>query len=146
MCVRPRSVMSDSLWPHGLQHTRLLCPSLSPRVCSNSCPIHHRTSKEEAGNCWKANQLKYGPSISSVTLEVAGGAWSLSASIRETKAAAWGLCIAPRMVKALNSCSTENSPIINSIFIKQFYMHIPESGHEGDEKMCVAESPDSLIH
>ena len=26
--------MSDSLWPHGLQHTRL---PLSPRVCSNSC-------------------------------------------------------------------------------------------------------------
>ena len=31
------SVVSDSLWPHGLQHTRLLCPSLSPRVHSNSC-------------------------------------------------------------------------------------------------------------
>ena len=32
-------VMSDSLWPHGLQHARLLCPSPSPRVCSNSCPL-----------------------------------------------------------------------------------------------------------
>ena len=31
--------MSDSLWPHGLQHTRLPCPSVSPRVCSNSCPL-----------------------------------------------------------------------------------------------------------
>ena len=31
--------MSDSLWLHGLQHTRLLCPSLSPGVCSNSCPL-----------------------------------------------------------------------------------------------------------
>ena len=30
--------MSDSLRPHGLQHIRLLCPSLSPGVCSNSCP------------------------------------------------------------------------------------------------------------
>ena len=29
----------DSLWPHGLQHTRLLCPSLSLRVCTNSCPL-----------------------------------------------------------------------------------------------------------
>ena len=28
--------MSDSLWPLGLQHTRLPCPSLFPRVCSNS--------------------------------------------------------------------------------------------------------------
>ena len=31
--------MSNSLQPHGLQHTRLPCPSLSPRVCSNSCPL-----------------------------------------------------------------------------------------------------------
>ena len=28
-----------SLWPQGLQYTRLPCPSLSPRVCSNSCPL-----------------------------------------------------------------------------------------------------------
>ena len=33
------SVLSDSLWSHGLQHTGLPCPSLSPRVCSNSCPL-----------------------------------------------------------------------------------------------------------
>ena len=31
--------MSNSLWPHGLHHTRLPCPSLSPRLCSNSCPL-----------------------------------------------------------------------------------------------------------
>ena len=30
------SVMSDSLWPHGLQNIRLPCPSPSPEVCSNS--------------------------------------------------------------------------------------------------------------
>ena len=34
-----RSVMSDSLQTHGLQHARLACPSLSPRACSNSCPL-----------------------------------------------------------------------------------------------------------
>ena len=34
------SVMSDSLWPHQLQHTRLPCPSLSPRVCWNSYPLN----------------------------------------------------------------------------------------------------------
>ena len=28
--------MSDSLWPHGLQHTRLLCLSLTPKAYSNS--------------------------------------------------------------------------------------------------------------
>ena len=30
--------MSESLWPHGLQHTRLPCPSPTPRVHSNSSP------------------------------------------------------------------------------------------------------------
>ena len=31
------SVVSNSVWPHGLQHARLPYPSLSPRVYSNSC-------------------------------------------------------------------------------------------------------------
>ena len=34
------SVVSDSLWPHGLQHTRLPCPTLSPRVCPSSYPLN----------------------------------------------------------------------------------------------------------
>ena len=33
-----RSVMSDSLQPHGLLHTRLPCPSPTPRAYSTSCP------------------------------------------------------------------------------------------------------------
>ena len=33
-----RSVVSDSLHFHGLQHARLPCPSPTTRVCSNSCP------------------------------------------------------------------------------------------------------------
>ena len=33
------SVVSDSLWPHGLQHASLLCPWLSPGVCPNSSPL-----------------------------------------------------------------------------------------------------------
>ena len=33
-----RSVMSDSLWPHGLQHARLPYPSPTPGAYSNSCP------------------------------------------------------------------------------------------------------------
>ena len=34
-----RSVMSNSLWPHGLQHARPPCPSPTPGVYSNSCPL-----------------------------------------------------------------------------------------------------------
>ena len=34
-----RSVMSDSLRPHGLQYARLPCPPPTPGACSNSCPL-----------------------------------------------------------------------------------------------------------
>ena len=33
------SVVSNSLWPHGLQHTRPLCPPPTPNVYSGSCPL-----------------------------------------------------------------------------------------------------------
>ena len=42
-----RSVMSDSLQLHGLQHTRPPCPSPTLGACSNSCPLsqwHHPTN------------------------------------------------------------------------------------------------------
>ena len=49
ICISPythlflfsRLVMSNSLWSHGLQHARLPCPLLSPRVCSDSRPLSH---------------------------------------------------------------------------------------------------------
>ena len=34
-----RSLVSDSLRPHGLQHASPLCPSPTPRVYPNSCPL-----------------------------------------------------------------------------------------------------------
>ena len=39
MIVAVQSGSCDSLRPHGLQHARVLCPPLSPRVCSDSCPL-----------------------------------------------------------------------------------------------------------
>ena len=33
------SIVSNSLWPHGLKHARLPCPTATPRACSNSCPL-----------------------------------------------------------------------------------------------------------
>jgi len=33
------SGVSNSLWPHGLQHARPPCPSPTPGACSNSCPF-----------------------------------------------------------------------------------------------------------
>ena len=47
--------MSDSLRPHEWQHTRLPCPSLSPRACSDSCPLsrwcHPTTSSSVVPLC-----------------------------------------------------------------------------------------------
>ena len=41
--------MSDSLWPHGLQHARFPCPLLSPGPCLNSCPL----------SCWCHPAISY---------------------------------------------------------------------------------------
>ena len=38
-CSSVQSVVSDSLWPHGLQHARPPCPSPTPGVYSNSRPL-----------------------------------------------------------------------------------------------------------
>ena len=38
-CCSSVIVLSDTLWPHRLQHARLPCPSLSPGAYSNSCPL-----------------------------------------------------------------------------------------------------------
>ena len=38
-CCCSVAVWLDFLQTHGLQHASLPCPSLSPRVCSNSCPL-----------------------------------------------------------------------------------------------------------
>ena len=38
-CCWSVSKSCPTLWPHGLQHARLSCPSLPPGVCANSCPL-----------------------------------------------------------------------------------------------------------
>ena len=38
-CVLSRSVMSNSLWPHEMQHARPPCPSPTPGVQTNPCPL-----------------------------------------------------------------------------------------------------------
>ena len=59
-----RSVVSDSLWPHGLQHSRPPCPSPTPGVYPNSCPLSR----------WCH------PTISSSVVPFSSCPWSLPAS------------------------------------------------------------------
>ena len=54
--------MSDSLWPHGLQHPRLPCPSPSLRICSNPCPLSQwcrPTISSPSFSCPQSCWLKY---------------------------------------------------------------------------------------
>ena len=45
------SVVSNSFWPHGLQCSRLPCPSQSPRACSNSCPLSQWCHPAVSSSC-----------------------------------------------------------------------------------------------
>ena len=57
-----RSVVSNSLGPHKLQHFKLPCPLLSPWVCTNSCPLpsNHLTlcRSKERNRKWCLKQTK----------------------------------------------------------------------------------------
>ena len=59
-----RSVMSDSLWSHGVQQVRTPCPSPTPSVYSDSCPL-----------CWWCH-----PTISSSVVPFSSHLQSVSAS------------------------------------------------------------------
>ena len=78
-----RSVVSGPLWPHGLQHARLPCPSLSPRACSNSCPLSrwcHPTSSSSV-TCFSSYPQSFPASGSfPVSQFFASGGQSIGAS------------------------------------------------------------------
>ena len=65
-----RSVMSDSLWPHGLQHARLPCPSPTSGACSNSCPLSQW--------CYPTLSSSVGPFSSSLQSFPASGSFLMS--------------------------------------------------------------------
>ena len=58
-----RSVMSNSLRLHGLQHARPLCPSPTPRVFSNSCPLSQWRHPTISSHCPLLLPLSIFPSI-----------------------------------------------------------------------------------
>ena len=74
-----RSAMSNSLWPHELQHARPPCPSPTPRVYPNLCPPSHLIQP-------------YHPAISSSVVPFSSGPQSLPAlgSFPMSQLFAWG--------------------------------------------------------
>ena len=80
------SVGSNFLWPHGLQHARLPCPSPTPRVCSNSCPLswwcHPTTSSSVVPSSSCLQSLPASRSFPVSQFFISGGqSWSSSFGI-----------------------------------------------------------------
>ena len=59
------SVMSDSLWPHGLKHARLSCPSPTPGACSDSCPSSQWCNPTTSSSVVPFSQLQSFPASGS---------------------------------------------------------------------------------
>ena len=88
------SVVSDSLWPHGLQHARPPCPSPTPGAYSNSCPSRrwcHPTTSSSAVPF--SSRLQSFPASGSFQLSqffVSGGqSIGVSASVRSMTIQNW---------------------------------------------------------
>ena len=84
-----RSVVSDSLQLHELQHARLPCPSPSPKACSNSCPLsqrcHPTTSfsvTPSSSSCPQSFLASGSFPMSQLFTSGGQGYWSFSFSIR----------------------------------------------------------------
>ena len=121
--------MSDSLQPHGLQNTRLPCPSLSPEVCPNSCPLnqwYHPTISSSIALL--SSGLKFFPASVSQLFTSGGqsiGA-SASASVLPMNIQGWF----PLGLTGFSSCcprdSQESSPApqfesVNSLVLSLLY-------------------------
>ena len=77
------SGMSNSLWPHGLQHPTFPHPSPSPRVCSNACPLSQWCHPTISSSAIPFNLQSSRPSIRvfSTRQLFASGGQSIGASV-----------------------------------------------------------------
>ena len=76
------SVVSDSLWPHGLHHARLPCPSPTPGACSNSCPLSWWCHLTISSSVVPFSHLQSFPASGSFSVSqfFASGGWSIGVS------------------------------------------------------------------
>ena len=88
------SVLFNYLWPHGLQHARLPCPSLSPRVCSHSRPLNRYCHPTVSSSVVPFSCLQSFPASRSFLRSqffMSGGQsiWSFSFSISPSNEYSW---------------------------------------------------------
>ena len=123
-----RSVVSDSLQPHKLQHARLPCLSVSLRVCSNSCPLswwRHPTNSSSVAPFSCPQSFPASPSFPTSHLFASGGqriGASASASVVQLNIQCWfplGLTSLIFLSKGLSRVSSYNTVQKHQFFSAQ---------------------------
>ena len=125
--------MSDTLQPHWLQHTWLPCPSFSPGVCSNSCPLSqwcHPTVSSSVGPFFSCLQsFPASESIPMSWLFTSGGqsiGASVSASILPMNMQGW----LPLVLTGLISLQSKGlSRVFSSTTVRKHQFFSVASGH-----------------
>ena len=91
--------MADPLWARGLQHTRLCCPSLSPRIYSNSCQLSqwcHPTISSSVAPCFSSCPQSF-PELGSFPISLlfilGGQSIGTSASVLPMNIQGWFLLV-----------------------------------------------------
>ena len=124
--------MSDSLRPHRQQHTRLSHPSLSPRVCSNSCPLSQWCQSTISSSVTLFSCLQSFPASGSFSVS------QLFASDDQSLGASAPASVLPMSIQGWSPCSPrdsqESSPApqfesINSSMLSLLYGPILTSIH-----------------
>ena len=106
--------MSNSLWPHGLQHARLPLPSLFPEVCSNSCPLSRWCHPTISSSVVPFSCLQSSPASGSFPMSwlFASGGQSIgsSASVLPMNIQGWFPLGLTGLISLLSRYSQESSP------------------------------------
>ena len=127
-----RSVVSNPQWPHELKHGRLPCPSLSLRLCSNSCPLSRWCHTTISSSVTRFSCLQFFPaseSFPSSCLFASGGqsiGASASASVLSINIQDWfplGLtCLISLQSKGLSSLLQHHSSKTSILQCSAFFI------------------------
>ena len=127
MCVQfSHLVVSNSLRPHGLQHTRPPCPSPTPGVYSNSCPLSHWCHPTISSSAVPSCPQSFPISESFPMLTPGGQSIGDSASVLPMNIQGWFPLGLTSLISLLSRNSQESSPAlqfesINSSMLSLLY-------------------------
>ena len=142
-----RSVVSDSLRPHGLQHARPPCPSPAPGICSNSCPSSHSMDSMASMEwCHPTISSSVAPFFSWVQSFPASGLPADNFYRWNTEKRAWALKL---VFYPMHKTSLTNTPVLEKLCkpfeIRMLLFNNPENwcgaspcGSAGKESTCSA--------